>query len=180
MPEITEDPFTVAYNAIWDTLVASPDFTADVKVGNRIVYTSVTENRDPDKMETITDDFPETRFIASGFTPHIQRTSNSSSVVCRYSVEIRSGTKALDVAHFPLVWAVYRALSQWEKILTELTWNCGERFIILARPVGDVVEDIERGEVSRGVEGWFAIWTVEVTMFFSTSALEVPGNPTGG
>jgi len=169
--EIKTDPFTAVYDELWGILLDSAEFASSVKENNRIVYSGALEKRDPEKSEIITADFPECRLIASGFTPHLQRTSNSSSCACRYSIEMRTGSKALDYLHFPMVWAVYRALKSWATRMTALTWNNGQRFVILARPIGDTVEDIERGEVSRGVEGWFAIWTVEITMFFATDGL---------
>jgi len=169
--EIKTDPFTAVYDELWGILLDSAEFASSVKENNRIVYTGALEKRNPEKAEVSTHDFPECRMLAAGFTPHLQRTSNSSSVVSRFSIEMRTGSKALDHLHFPMIWAVYRAMASWATRLSALTWNNGQRFVILSRPVGDTVEDIERGEVSRGIEGWFAIWTIEVTMFFATEGL---------
>ncbi|GAF97958.1 unnamed protein product, partial [marine sediment metagenome] len=74
------------------------------------------------------------------------------------------------VAHYPVVWAVYRAMKPLATRLLNLTWN-SKTFIILNRPIGDIAEGIERGEVTRGVEGWFSIWVIEIDMWFTTSDL---------
>lgn len=173
MADITTDPFSAVYEELWSLLEDSEEFGRRVAEGNRIKYIKDGDNtRDPEKDQMSTADFPEVRLVPAGIFPHLQRTSNSSSIVARYAIEIRSGDKRLNEAHFPVIWAVYRAMAPWAARLRELTWNDGDVFINLARPVGDVIEDMERGgDVSRGIEGWFAIWTVEVSMWFQTSAL---------
>ncbi len=148
----------------------SSDFTRRVKGGNRIKYVG-NAKRDPEKKEVANNDMPETRLVPLGFEPHLQRTSNSSWATMRYAIEVRSGEKNLNVAHFPLLWSVYRAMAPWRTRLRALLLNSNP-FVVQARFVGDTVEDMERGgEVSRGVEGWFAIWTVEVQMQFPTADL---------
>jgi hypothetical protein len=170
MADIATDPLTAVHEELWLLLEDSPDFTHRMKDGNKITYVG---NRDPEKQEISTEDLPEVRIVPGGLLPHLQWTSNSSRLTARYSIEVRSGSKDLSEAHYPLVWAVYKAMRPWADRLRELTIaeNDHGPFVMLGRPSGDVTEGIERGEVTRGVEGWFSIWVVEVDMQFASSAL---------
>jgi len=171
MADITTDPFTAVEGQIQGLLTDSSDFTKDVKAGNRIRY--VGGFRDPEKEEVASADFPEVRIIAGGMAPHIENTSNSSRMITKYMIEVRTGTKVLDKTHYPLIWAVFKAMTKWKLRMDTLTIaeNASGTFVILVRPIGETTEGIERGEISKGIEGWFAIWTIEVDMFFATSNL---------
>jgi len=168
MANIVTDPFTAVYNELWAILLDSENF--NVKRGNLINYIG---KRDPEKDEVATEDLPEVRLSPNGIIPHIQNTSSSSRLTVRYSIEVRSGDKRLDESHYPLIWAVYKAMRPWATRLRALT--CAENdngtFVITGRPVDTIQEGMERGEVSRGIAGWFAIWSIEVDMWFKSSAL---------
>ena len=170
MANIDVDPITKVYNELWLILEDSPDFTHRVKGGNKINYVG---KQDPEKQEIATADFPEVAIIAAVITPHLQNTSNSSRLTARFSIEIRTGTKDVSEVHYPIIWAIYKAMRPWAKRLTALTIseNDSSSFVVLARPQGDITEGIERGETSRSIEGWFEIWVIEIDMWFRTSAL---------
>ena len=167
---ITGDPFTAVYDTLWSILEDSTDFTGRVDKGNRIKYRGYRKPIDPEKPEVSTDDMPEVRIVTGGMIPHLQNTSSSSRMTVKYSIEVRSGSKDLRVAHYPIVWSIYRAMASWATRLTALTWN-GKTYVILGKPIGEVTEGIERGEVSKGIEGWYALWTISVDCWFDTSDL---------
>lgn len=171
MADITTDPFTAVAQELWGLLNDSSDFTKLVKPGDQIHY--IGGYRDPEKQEVQTADLPEARIIPGGILPHLQNTSSSSRVTAKYMLEVRTGTKVLDKAHYPLIWAVYKAMRPWAARLMALTIeeNDSGSFVVLTRPFGETVEGIERGEVAKGIAGWFAIWTIEVDMWFKTSNL---------
>ncbi len=172
MADITVNPFQAVHNECWLILTDSSDFSAQTKPGNYINYVGARKPTDPEKPEVSTEDMSEVRIIPGGIVPHLQNTSSSSRITMKLSIEARSGSKDVRT-HYDLIWAIYKAMRPWATRLTALTIaeNGSGRFVVLGRPIGDIVEDIERGEVSKGIEGWFAIWTWELDLWFKSSAL---------
>lgn len=173
MADITTDPYTACYKELMLILTDSSDFTTRVKPGNRIMYTGSARQQDPEKEEISSDDFIEVRLVPAGIRPHLQWTSNSSRSTAMYAIEIRTGSMNIEQKHYPVIWAVYKAMRPWATRLASLTIaeNSSGRFVMLTRPIGEITEGIERGEVSGGIEGWFSIWKIEVDMQFTSSAL---------
>lgn len=163
-----KDPLTLVYNALWDLLEAWPNFADLVKLGNRVKFTA-SDAHEPAKLQLSNADLPEVRVIAEGMTPHIQRTSSSSTVIYRYGVHIFTGSKSLHTL-YAVEWEVYRAMARWSEILTALTWN-GKAFVVLARPT-TVTDGYADNTLQRGIEGWASLWSCEVTMSFSTVDLQ--------
>ncbi len=137
------------------------------------MYTGSARMGDPEKEEISTDDFIEVRVVPGGIRPHLQWTSNSSRLTVTYALEVRTGSKNLEQKHYPIIWAIYKAMRPWADRLRALTIseNSSGPFVMLTRPIGDVTEGMERGEVSGGIDGWFSIWKIEVDMQFASAAL---------
>lgn len=159
------DPYTQVVRGLWDLLEASPHFAALVKVGNRIKFTE-TAKRDPMKAELGTQDVPEVRIVCVASEPHLHRTSNSSTDKVQFQIQVASGDKRMHVAHFPVKWAVYRALKNWIPYMMSLRWN-GEQFVKLVAPVS-VQEGTEKPELNRGIIGWSAVWACDAELWFRT------------
>lgn len=162
------DPITLCYEKLVDMLSEHTGFTTLVKTGNLIRFSG--KNRDPIKSQVSVSDLPEVRVVPRGGVPHIQRTSNSSSMIEVFEVQIASGDQRVDAALFPVKWEVYRALSGWASALMALTWK-SKTFVKLVRPI-DISDGVAEGDLRRGIEGWSSIWSVEIHMWFSTVDLQ--------
>lgn len=161
------DPITLTYDKIVSMLEDHVGFSSLVKAGNLIRFSG--KSRDPIKAEVSDADLPEVRVVARGGTPHIQRTSNSSSMLERFEVQIATGDQRLTAALFPVKWEVYRALAGWSAALGSLTWKT-KTFVKLARPM-DVSDGVSEDDLRRGIEGWSSIWAIEIHMWFDTTDL---------
>lgn len=166
MPDI--DPITLCYDKLVTMLSEHVGFMTLVKKKNLITFSG--KNRDPIKSEVSTGDLPEVRVLPRGGVPHIQRTSNSSSMIERFEVQISSGDQRVGAVLFPVKWEVYRALSGWAAALQALLWK-SKTFVKLARPI-DVSDGVAEDDLRRGIEGWASIWSVEIHMWFATTDLQ--------
>lgn len=162
------NPYTQVYNALWDLMRAWPAFADTVKAGNRIQFTG--KLREIIKAEIAVGDLPEVRLVAVSDTPHLQRTSNSTSTVMTLEWQVSTGDQRLDVMLFPLKWEMFRAMSKWETVLTPLTWN-GHTFAKLFRPLISVDGQLE-SDLIRGIKGWSTIWSCTIEMWFRTLDLQ--------
>lgn len=162
-----QDPATQVYNALWDMLEAHKGFTDLVRVGNRIKMSG--RKRRPIKDEVSEADLPEVRIIPAGGEPHVQRTSNGSSLVKRFAIQVSTGEEVVDVKLFPVEWEIYRAMSKWAVTLQALKWN-GRSFVNLARPL-EITEGVSDSDLNRGIVGWSTVWMCEVIMWFTTADL---------
>lgn len=162
------NPFTLVYNALWDMVESWPPFAGMVRVGNRVKFTG--KSREIIKQEVTTSDLPEVRLISVEAAPHLQRTSNSTSVVVTFQWQVSTGDQRLDAALFPLKWEMLRAMSKWELALSALTWN-DKSFVKLYRP--QVAADGElQADLIRGIKGWSTIWSCTVELWFTTTDLQ--------
>lgn len=164
-----ENPFTKAHRALFDMLVAWPPLASGnyrIKAAN---WVSNLSDRKPSIQKTsIQDsDFREILLRTAGMTPHLHRTSNSSSCLRRYEIIVSTNQKELDKSLLPVEWEIYRAMAGWLTVLTALTWN-GKPFIKLARPM-DIAHTMDDAEANRGTPGWSALWAAEAEMFFHTT-----------
>lgn len=162
-----DNPLSLVYNALWELLLSSAEFTKLVRLSNRITFMG--DNRDPIKQEVQTHDLPEVRLIPVSSTPHIQSTSNSSFLTERYEIQVSTGDQRIDAIFIPVKWAVYCAMSNWYSILRALTWK-EKQFVTIGRPTG-TTEGASKNDLTRGIVGWSSIWSCEVQMCFATSDL---------
>jgi len=148
-------------------LEANSAFTDLVKAGNRIKFTGT--NRDPIKREVASAGLPEVRIIMTGSTPHPGNTSASSRDTVTFEVQVSSGDQRLDAVHLPLRWVIFRALAGAYTALGTIEWN-SKAFVknVLPQTVGDGVSD---ADLNRGIQGWSAVWAVEIDCWFDTSDL---------
>lgn len=145
-----------------------PLFASTVKVGNRVKFTGDLGIKI--KKEIATADLPEVRLISSSAAPHLQRTSNGTSVIATYEWQISTGDQRLDAVLFPLKWAMLRAMSDWQATLRALTWN-SKTFVRLLRS-GLAADGELESDLTRGVKGWSIIWSCTVELWFTTVDLQ--------
>lgn len=138
-----------------------------VKDKNLIKF--VGPNRDPRKREVSVADTPELALAFVGFTPHVQRTSTSSSMLVDYELLITSGSKVLSERMFPVIWETYVAMSRWDQQLLATLFD-GNPFVHKAVPTSAVI-GLEDLDANRGIKGWSAIWSGQVSLWFNTKVL---------
>jgi len=165
---ITEsDPFTAVHNALLNLLMAYVPLSNMFKAGNRVAF--VGSKRSPVKDHPQAADLPEIRLVPTGGTPHLQRTSNSSSCVCTWEIQISTGDQRVDEKLLPAEWAVYRAMEDWVAVLGALEWE-GKTYVKLCRPQS-IASGVSNADLNRDIIGWSTIWGCEVEMWFSTADL---------
>lgn len=159
------DPISQVYTALWSMVEAHTPLASMVKTKNRIKYNG--DNRDPEKREILDADMPEIRIISSTSNPTIGRTSNGTSVVKHFKVQISTGDQRVDAGLFAIEWELYRAFANWANTMKNLTWN-SKTYILKAVPTA-VQDGMSNNELQRGIRGWISIWECEVEMWFTTA-----------
>ena len=161
------DPISLVYDALWEMLESREALRSMIRLASRIRYTG--RDRSPEKSVVNTADLPELRLYPAGTIPHVQRTSNSSSLLKAFEVQVSTGDIRVDAALFPIEFEVLRAFTDWGTVLQALRWK-SQPFVTHVAPTlvteGSMIEDQE-----RKVHGWACIWRCEVLMFFSTVLL---------
>ena len=160
------DPFTMTHEALLDVLFKHDLLAAEIRSGNRVSFLN---KRHAFKEEVQAGDLPELRLVPTGGTPHIFRTSNSSSCVRRWEIQVSTGDQRVNVKLLPIEWYVFEAMHGWEAVLAELTW-CGKKFVKRCMPL-TIQSGISNADLSRNVIGWATVWGCEIEMFFSSSDL---------
>jgi hypothetical protein len=157
------DPITQVHDALWSLLEAHTPFTDTVRNSNRIKFTGA--SRSPDKDTHSSGDYPEVRIIPVGSSPHIQRTSSSSTLVKSFAIQVSSGDQRANIL-YDLEWEIYRAMAQWAPTLQALTWK-DKTFVRLTRPT-TVVTTMATTDMVQ----WADVWSCEIEMVFCTTDLE--------
>jgi len=161
------DPIVQVYNAIWTLLEAHVQLASMVKLGNRIKVSG--DSRDPMKAEISDADLPELRVVPVSSSFHLQRTSNSSTILSRWRIQVSTGDQRVDAGLYALEWEIYRALKDWISTIMALTWN-SKTYVKLARPLS-AQHGVSMADLQRGIKGWSSIFEFEAEMWFTTSDL---------
>jgi len=162
----TTNPLRLVYEAIWSFLEAQPDFAAGVPVGDRIKYTGT----DPyvDKETLTQSDYPQVRVVARGLAPHLERTSNASSVNVLWMIEISSGTQRFATL-FDVEWWILQAMVDWRTHMSGLAMGASG-YVTNCRPV-QVKTDLGGPQRDKGNKGWSSVWAGETEIWLKTSEL---------
>jgi len=156
------DPFTVAYDAIWDLLESEKAVTDLVLLGNRWKYTDA--SLDPGKHNIQTADLPELALapVSGGTTTF---TSSSVSVTTNLILRGVSGDLRVDQVFFPLKWAVVKALAKFRA-------DTPFEFInnIWITDFSDAIDGLEE---HRGIRGWAMRVGITVEMWFNMDELRI-------
>lgn len=165
---IEVDPYTKVYDALWELVKASSSLTALVTIGNRINLNEK-DNPYPLKLEVSDADVPEMILTSTGMSAKIMHNSSGSSCIRTYQFLISTGDMRLGQKLLPIEWMLFAALCDWKAKLGALTWK-GYRFCkrLDVTSVDNGFADPER---NRGIQGWSAIWGIEVEMHFPTADL---------
>lgn len=154
------DPYTQVYDALWTLLSGRADFTALVKLGNRINYSG---SEDPAKQVVQSADLPECEMRVGTFEFDLFKTSSSTESMQTYELRITTGDTRLDVGLFPIQYEVLKALASTGN-------NLGLSFVQDINVTGGV-DSLDDDEMKRGKRGWVLRITIAVMMTFATSDL---------
>lgn len=168
------NPFVQVYDALWGLLEADATFCGLVRLANRVKYSTVSgvaPTAQPVKDQVQDGDLPEVRLVSVSASPHLQRTSNGTSVRRTYSLQIATGDLRYNDKLWPVEWAALKALSRWAETLLALEWNGKPGFVKLVKPA-DLREGKAEIDLNRGIQGWSAIWEITVEMWFATADLQ--------
>jgi hypothetical protein len=164
----SDNPFALLYTQLVKLLLSNPRLVRAVESENIIRFDRPRVS-DPTKGDIEEGDLPEITVIPSGFLSNIHATSNSASVTRQYSILVSTGSKRLNAVMNDVQWELFVALSNWKEALSPVQWR-GASFVKRVGVVS-VDEGMSDPELNRGIQGWSAIWAVEVEMRFQTSEL---------
>ncbi len=164
-----ENPLRQIHNALWTLLGANSDFDSLVPDGRKRVNW-IGSSRAPEVDEGLSPaDYPRVRIVPVKIEPHLDETSNSSSLTVIWQVQVATGDQRLQTL-LDIEWAIYRAMQTWRTHLRDsLTWN-GKNFVTCCRPMATETKLDDKGQ-DRGTRGWSAAWTGETRLDFTTSDL---------
>lgn len=169
MSGITEDnPFNMVLRELWAMLEAHPRFSRDVREGNRVKFTKDTD-RGAQKPTVQAGDLPEVTIFPETLDGNLHATSSTSRITRRYTVQIATGDFRYTEFLGPLEWCVFVAMLAWRTRLTGLEWR-GKGFVKRVN-ASSGAQGVFNDRVNRNVDGWSAIWRVEVEMHFDTDDL---------
>lgn len=153
-------PFSLVYDTLWKMMIADERFT--VKSGNRLDFN--TNDRSAPKSQMSTADYPEVMLVAEGCSGNLCNTSSTSMITRRFSWVVSTGDFRYNQL-FPVEWAIFAGMLAWRYELGSLLWN-GNPFVTRANLVEANTDQIDK-QRRRGIEGWIAVWTIEVEMHFA-------------
>lgn len=148
-------------------LEAHGGFTeALVPLGNRIKFTGTA--RAPRKDTLSSTACPEVEVYCTGWKPHLERTSDGSSIHAQFEIRMTSGDQRFATL-FDLEYIVYQAMLGWHTHLKTASddWENNAR-VTLARPL-NVEITLDDKELNRSIRGWSSRWKGEVELWFRTA-----------
>lgn len=162
------DPLSTVYDALWTLMEGNTTLASLVKPGNRIKFNQQ-RPESPVKDQVSEADLPELMLVVSSIEPNMQATSNSSSLEVTFDWVLSTGDMSVLRKLLPVTWYLYCAMTNWNTILTALTWN-GREFVkrCEALTANTGLADPER---NRGIVGWSCLWSCKVLMYFTTTDL---------
>jgi hypothetical protein len=168
MSVTSKNPLMMCLERTWDLLEADTTFDGLVVAGSRIKFTP-SEKRGPIKHQVGDADLPEVRIdIKGGATGRPD--SNHSSFTLQLLVRVATGQKVA-VDNLAVIWAIWRALGNWENDMQTLTWEVdGSKFVKRANQL-QMEMTMDNREANRSMIGWSTVWMGEVEMWFQTDLL---------
>lgn len=160
----TTNPFWQVHNSIWTCLEASTAFTTLVADRRRIKDTE--GDWVPDTLTTA--DGPSVRVVDMGDQTHIERTSNGSSIVMRFAIQVSTTSQKYE-SICDTRFAIIRAMTRWSTYVGAVTWS-GTNPVRDFRFVESDTRD-NNNELNRGNRSWATVLLCEVEMWFETEDL---------
>ncbi len=161
------NPFSMVYNAIWDMLAEHPYFQT-VAPGNRIRF-DVPDDPQPIKMNIAAADLPDLLLMINSSNINLQSTSNTSEITRQYNWQFSTGDYRYTEHLAPMEFALMCACANWPKKLGTLKWN--EKAFVKRVNLLSGQSGVSDPEQNRNINGWSAVFTIEVLMVFATQDL---------
>jgi hypothetical protein len=166
---VSDDPFSLTYDALVGMLQEHADLTALVKVGNMVSLSGT--NRAPFKAEVMAADLPELRLVPTGGVFQYHGPSGKCKFTKNFSLEIATGEQRITEATsiYPVQWQAIRALAAWQTVFPTVLHN-GAAFLtsLLA---WDVQEGVTNTDLNRGIKGWSTVLGCEVAGFLPRASV---------
>ncbi len=161
------DPFTLVYSTLWDLIENNDEITDLVHVGNRVKFDDARAPK-----ESIVDaDTPELQLRPESFITSIKATSSTTDIVKDYTLFISTGNWDLEEHFNRMSWELIRACISWDTILTAIKWN--DKAFVFRFELLDAQEGTSELDLERGLDGWAALWRIQVYMQFLTSDIRI-------
>lgn len=143
------------------------DFATLVAAPKRIKYSgTLQEATEKDVLSQA--DYPQVRVIATAMRPHLQRTSNGSSLEILWQIEASSGERQF-ADLFAVEWAIYEAMASWRNYFTSLSMDASG-YTVQCR-AASVRTTLGDPGVDRGNYGWSSVWAGITEIWFATASL---------
>jgi hypothetical protein len=140
-----------------------------VKDRNYIRYDHET-TRDPLKDRVLDSDLPELQLTSAGsLQVNLSFNSCGTMIMRRFAWVISTGDYRLQDRLYPLEFAILCGMLKAQRTLGSIQWN-GSSFIKNVRII-DGSNGILDPTLNRGINGWTALWNVELEMHFKQSDL---------
>ena len=102
MSSVEQNPIKKLYDALWEMLDDSTELKELVKPGNQLKWMENHTWKD----QILDADLPEIQIVPVTVTPHLQRTSNMSSMLEQFAIRVATGDQRIDKNLFDIRWAV--------------------------------------------------------------------------
>jgi len=164
------NPLREIDTALWNLLIADPDFAALVPKGNRIKYEDERDRNkpQPEKENIAPADTPEVRIIPLGYRANLFADSAQSQITAKWAIQIATGrqkTKHL----YDVIWSIIRAMSRWDETMANLEWM-GTTYVKSCRAL-ESQSTLDDRRANRGLRGWSTVWMGETDCWFTRSSL---------
>lgn len=161
------DPFTIVGKAIADVVLASPLVNLALKN-----VKDFTEQRLPILDRVSESDLPEVQVQAATMNVNPFFSSCSVEVVRTYTIMLSTGEQRLDIGLYPLEWAVTVAImaAYLDGTFQALTYNSAK--FITSIESTQSTNGLSDPNANRGIKGWSALHSVDVTMQFGRVAVK--------
>lgn len=174
---IPGNPFSLAYDALWELAENSERLTSLVRLKNRIKFNH-TGQSSPIKDEVSNTDLPELVLVSTASSGNLHETSNTSRITRQYEWIIATGDTRVQASLLEVEWALFAAMVNWPAVLGALRWpdDAVDGFCKRTNILG-INSGLTDPERNRGIIGWSSIWAIEVEMHFWSAQLRQVGQP---
>lgn len=171
----TTNPFTLAYEALWDCLEAREDFTDLVLPANRIKFTGT--KRDPwDRLANVRS-FPAVAIVPTQSLSKLAADSDTTDVEKSFGVHVGGGGQRVGDL-FDVEFAVLRAMAGWKTTVGAVQWN--GRDCVLDCSLFEHPESLDQPLIERGIRGWSCVWAGRLWLSFVTDDLKASDSSSSG
>ena len=153
------NPFSIAYNGLWQLAEDDMGLRALVRSENRIKFDSF----NPIKQNIADADVPELILVPAGGDPNLINTSDTTKIVKRYNWLLSTGSNQQG-QFFDIEWALTRAMLRWPDLT--LLWK--NKSFVKSVKIVSITEGLSDAERNRGINGWSGILSMSLEMHFST------------